>query len=154
MGGTGRSEREYVEQIALFFEGQGLPRMTGRVLGWLLVCEPAVQSSQDIAAALGASKGSISTSTRMLVAAGLVVKVGVPGERGSFFTIHADSWSRLLQAKIAGITAFRRLADQGIELLGHDADRAERLRQIRDFYAFMEEEFPVLFERWEQRRRG
>ena len=40
-------ERQYVEEVALYFEAQGLPRMIGRILGWLLICEPAVSPDDE-----------------------------------------------------------------------------------------------------------
>ncbi|WP_460527165.1 hypothetical protein [Flindersiella endophytica] len=52
--------QEYVEEIGLYFAGVRLPRMPGRILGWLLVCDPPHQSAEELAAALQVSSGSIS----------------------------------------------------------------------------------------------
>ncbi len=39
--------------------------------------------------------------------------------------------------------------DRGLAVLGsEDSPRAARLRQTRDFYAFLEREFPALVERF------
>ena len=45
--------RHYLEQWGLLFESLGSTRMMGRVLGWLLVCEPPEQTAREIADALG-----------------------------------------------------------------------------------------------------
>ena len=46
------------------------------------------------------------------------------------------------------------LAEQGLELLADEpAERRERLQEMRDFYAFFEEELPVLLDRWEAERK-
>ena len=37
-------EKHFVEDISLYFEQMGLPRMAGRVLGVLLICDPPAQS--------------------------------------------------------------------------------------------------------------
>ena len=46
----------WIEQVAEFFARQeGLPPITGRILGWLMICEPPEQSAAEIAAAGSAS---------------------------------------------------------------------------------------------------
>ncbi len=65
--------------LALFFEEMGFPRMAGRILGWLLICDPPEQSAGQLAGVLQASKGSLSTMTRLLIQMGLVERVGLPG---------------------------------------------------------------------------
>ena len=52
---------------AFYFEQIGYPRMAGPILGWLLICDPPVQSTGELADVLGASKESLSTMTRLLI---------------------------------------------------------------------------------------
>lgn len=59
-------EMHFVEDISLYFEQMGLPRMAGRVLGVLLICDPPAQSLTDLCERLQASKSSVSTTTRLL----------------------------------------------------------------------------------------
>src|ERR1700716_1606374 len=70
----------------------GLPQMTGRVLGWLLVCDPVEQTAAQLAEALDASKGSISGATGILVRARLVDRLHVRGERADRFRIRPEAW--------------------------------------------------------------
>jgi hypothetical protein len=37
-------EREFIERSGLFYEAAGGPRTAGRILGWLLICDPPHQS--------------------------------------------------------------------------------------------------------------
>ena len=55
----------YVEDFGLMFEGFGLPRMVGRALGALLISDPPELSAEELAEALRASRGSISSATRI-----------------------------------------------------------------------------------------
>jgi DNA-binding transcriptional regulator GbsR (MarR family) len=129
-------------------EGFGVSRMAGRVLGWLLICEPRRQSSADLVAALGATKGSISTATRMLEASGLITRIAVPGRRGDVFELPPEAFRRA-HDQLGTMRIFRELMEKGLAVLGsEDSPRAERLRQTRDFYAFLEREFPALVERF------
>jgi len=152
---TAQQERErlFVEEMGLFYEAYGVPRMAGRVLGHLLICEPPVQSSAQLLDALDASKGSISTSTRMLLRMNLIDKVGMPGTRGSFFRISPNAWTEALESKVTAISMFRRVMDNGLEVLADsEPERRQRLLEARDLYAYFETEFPNLIERWKASR--
>ncbi|NEQ25752.1 MAG: MarR family transcriptional regulator [Microcoleus sp. SIO2G3] len=135
------------------FEVAGLPRMAGRILGWLLVCVPAQQSLTEIAEVLQASKGSISMMTRLLIQIGLIDRISLPGDRRDYFQIKPDSWTRMSQQRLTQIITIRELADRGLALLAHqDAQAQARLQEMRDFHAFWERELPLLNDRWERER--
>ena len=139
----------YVEQWGLLFEQSGLPRMAGRVLGWLLVCEPPEQTAAELAEALSASKGSISTTTRLLERFGLLERVGLPGERRTRFRVAPGAFTTMMEDKLRSVSTWKDLADRGVALLEKAGrERTRRLRAVRDFYAFLEREFPALIRRW------
>lgn len=77
----------FVEDFALVLEQMGLVRMVGRTVGWLLVCEPAQQTFNQIAEALRASKGSISSALKTLTTMRWVDKTTRPGDRRDYYTI-------------------------------------------------------------------
>ncbi|MFC2014063.1 GbsR/MarR family transcriptional regulator [Chloroflexota bacterium] len=146
-------EKGFVEEVGLFFEQSGLPRMAGRILGWLLLSDPPHQSLDGLAEALMASKGSISTVTRLLIQIGLIERISLPGVRHYYYCIRPGALTRLLRQKTEAIKAFRQLAERGLELVRDKAPQArQRLAEVRDMYAFFEREFPILVERWEQER--
>ena len=140
---------EYVESFGLFWEEAGLPRMTGRILSWLLICDPPHQSMHDLTAALQSSKSSISAGTRMLIRMGIIERVSLPGQRRDHYRIMPDTWSRVLEEKAQQFTDFRRLAEKGLSLLeGASPARRQRLEEMRDLYAFMEREYPLMLSHW------
>ena len=144
---------EYVESFGLFWAGVGLPRMTGRILGWLLICDPPQQTMHELTEALQASKSSISTGTRMLIQMGIIERVSLPGQRRDHYRIIPDFWSRVLEEKAQQFTEFRRLAEQGLSLLeGSSPARRQRLEEMRDLYAFMEREYPLVLSHWRAHR--
>ena len=129
-------------------EGLGMPRAHGKLLAWLLICDPPQQSSADLAAALDLSAGSISTGIRMLENSRLVRRVAVPGKRGKIYELSEKGMTLAVQDN--RLRLFRELMDRGLALVGDDrAPRARRLRRTRDFYAFMEREIPALITRFE-----
>ena len=148
-------EKHYVEEFGMVFEQTGLPRMAGRILGWLVISDPPHQSTSELAEALMASKGSISTMTRLLIRIGLIERVSLPGQRRDYFRIKPSAWHQLLEDSLVQTTTFRQLMEHGLLLLGDKSLLTRQwLEEMRNMYAFFEREFPALLERWEQERRG
>lgn len=142
----------FVEDVAIAFEQGGLPRMAGRVIGWLLICDPPEQSSAQLAAVLQASKGSISTATRLLVPSGLVERRSQPGQRRDYFRIRPEAWVELVKVRLNQVTSFRQLTERGLTLLEPGpTDRRARLEDVNELYAWLEQELPGLWERWRAR---
>jgi hypothetical protein len=146
---------EYAETMGSLLEDLGGPRMAGRILGWLMVCEPELQTATAIGEALGASKGSVSTMTRHLLQVGAIERVHRRGERAARFRCARRNPSELFQSKIALFGRLARISGEGLELLA-DAkpDRREPLMQLHEFHLFLQREAAAVFERWERHRAG
>ena len=146
-------EQAFVEQAAQQMYSQGLPRMAGRVWGYLLICEPPEQTAAELASALHTSRGSISGTVKLLEAGGLVQRSTKPGDRLERFSIPSDFAGTILRRRLSVITEWRVLAEQGLEAL---ADRSstsgDRLEDLRSMWEFMEGEIPGLLDRYESRR--
>jgi len=144
----------FVEDMALIYEGYGMSRMAGRILTWLLICDPPYQSSGELVEALRASKGSISTATRFLIQFKLIERIAMSGKRGDYFRVRPEMWTELLKAKEAGISIMRKMAERGLKLIEDESPKTkERLQEFHDLYGFFEKEFPAMLKRWEQQRR-
>ena len=57
-------QQQFVEECGLYFEGIGLTRMAGRIIGWLLISDPPHQTQGDLVEVLQASKSSISVALK------------------------------------------------------------------------------------------
>lgn len=138
----------YIEEVALYWEAQGLPRIAGRIVGLLLVCDPPHRSAGQIVEELGVSKASVSTMTRLLLEAHTIEVATVPGKRATYYRLTPDSLERKFTRRIEKFASFGDLAQRGLELMGGDEDRATRLRRVASMYAFLERELPLLLQRW------
>lgn len=78
-------EKHFIEDISLYFEQMGIPRMAGRILGVLLIANPPEQSIDDLCEKLQASKSSASTSARLLSEMGLIERAPSPHPRRIYF---------------------------------------------------------------------
>lgn len=145
--------QRFIEEFGLFVEGAGLPRMAGRILGWLLICDPPEQTMQDLTHALQASKSSISTMTRLLIQFRMVERVSLPGKRRDSYRVPPDFWERWLEESVSKIAEFRKMAARGLDLL-HDepAPRRRRLQAMHDVYLLLEQEYPRMVAEWKAQR--
>src|SRR5882724_10164034 len=94
-------QREFIEEFSQL--DPAMPRAMGLILGYLLVCEPAEQTSMGMQTELGLSAGSISGMIGMLVDSGLVARIKKPGDRKWYYLIAKDSWQHTIQMRLRSI---------------------------------------------------
>ncbi len=147
-----RAERLLVEEYGLLIEEMGGTRMEGRVMGWLLLADPPVQSLTELADGLGVSKAAVSTAARSLLQSGAVERVSEPGQRGDFYRSIPGNLESVLH--FDHVLTLGRLVDRSLELVaGRDQSQSNYtlLHEIRAFLDFLEAEIPGLMSRWRAR---
>ncbi|WP_017587715.1 GbsR/MarR family transcriptional regulator [Nocardiopsis ganjiahuensis] len=121
---------EWVDRIASHLTAvDGLPPITGRVLGWLMVCEPVEQSAGQIAEAIGASRGSMTPNLRQLTGVGFVERINRPGSRTTYYRLVDNAWQAVVEQQVAALRSFRAITAEGIDLLDARSERSRRVRQ-------------------------
>lgn len=139
----------WVEHATSFFaEHYGVPPVMGRLWAFLMVCDPPAQSGAQIAAAIGASRASVSTNVRLLIATGLVQPTTRPGERTTYYRIHDDAWETVVRRRLESIAGFQALAEQAVALIGAGSPRARRLEATQDTFDWLAR---ALADRWTAR---
>lgn len=136
---------EFVEHVGRYWESWGQSRTAGRMLGWLMICEPPAQSSAALAEQLSVSAGSISTVTRQLTQFRLVRRVTFPGDRASYFQLHDHAWIQVMHARMDGIRGLHELALAATPLT--PVTRPDRVDELRFITEFMLKEWPELMGR-------
>jgi len=139
----------FVERAGLTFEAEGLPRMAGRILGHLMICDPPEQSIADLMDALKASNGSISTMTRYLENQGYIQRISVPGARRDYFALRSGVATEILASASASLIRLGALFEGATALANHQRDA---LKEAHDLFTYLAEEYPALIQRWQQRR--
>jgi DNA-binding transcriptional regulator GbsR (MarR family) len=131
----------------------GAPRMVGRVLGWLLICDPPEQSAAELAENLQASRGSISTATRVLIRTGLIERVRHRGERFDRFVARPEGWDKMMWDE-SQVAEPRRVLQLGLDALRDEPrERRERLEELDRMYLWWEKRLPELREEYLEHRR-
>lgn len=146
-----KKKKQFVEEISLLIEETGKPRISGQIMGWLMVCDPPEQSFSDLVEHLGVSKGSVSNMTRMLLQTGLIEKVRLPGERQLYFRVKESAWVNMLEKKIESIHALTALSDRGLNILEEEPNTDKsRLKEMKRFHEFAMENIPKLIEKYKE----
>lgn len=128
---------EWVEKVAMYLARDGVPPIAGRVLGWLMVCDPPEQSAGQISAAIGASRASLTANLRLLTGMGFLTWRTRRGERTLYYRMADDAWAVVVRRQIAGITSFLDITRDGLDLVGRDDERAARIRQAHTTFEWM-----------------
>ncbi|MBK5267693.1 MAG: MarR family transcriptional regulator [Acidimicrobiia bacterium] len=143
------AQSDYVERVGRFWESLSMGRTAGRILGWLMICDPPHQSAAGLRTNLGASAGSISTQVRLLEQLGLVERVTFSGSRASFYQLPDHVWSRSMDTELVRIVQMRALAEAGSAVIPNI--RPERVTELEEVAKFFAAEWPGLLERLHQR---
>lgn len=147
--------KHFIEDISLYFEQMGLPRMAGRVLGVLLICDPPAQSLTDLCGLLQASKSSISTMTRLLMEMSLIERAASPVPRQVYFQFKPGGWVVFIRQRLKLWASLHQITERGLELLqDQDPVLRERLQEAHDMFSLIEDELPALLERVETEYKG
>ena len=146
-------EEAFVDRWSRILASEGLPPVAGRLWAWLLVCEPPEQSVEQIADAIGASRGAISGAVRMLEPSGLIVRSKRRGDRREYWRTSPDAVIHSLEAKQRATRPSLQALD---DVIGALADRSEeslaRLREAQRLYVMLLTTFPQLIEQFRAER--
>lgn len=145
--------KEYIEDIGLFYEQYGLPKMAGRVLGYLMATSKIAISFDDLVDELQASKGSISGNIKLLISQHLIEKYSLPGNRKSYFRISYGNISRTLEDKISSVKEIINIYVRANQINDSESEKHRQLEEMVDFYRFLEVEIPKLKQQWAFQRK-
>ena len=106
--GAATARAEFIEKIGVIAQSEGLPRIAGRVLAMLLYDGEEVSFGQ-LAGALKVSRGSVSSSVRLLESQQLIKRVARPGERQDYFQLVESAFANMVAASAMRV---RRAADE------------------------------------------
>ncbi|HEY0019897.1 MAG TPA: hypothetical protein VGC13_26590 [Longimicrobium sp.] len=143
--------QQLVEQMALICEKEGMPRIGGRIFGYLLATDQTF-SLEDLAEHLQASKASVSTNARMLEQFGMIRRVSVLGDRRDFYRVQDDPWEQMLRVAQGRWREMVTVFEQAARRLPEPAGRT-RMDDAARFHTLLIRECDTLFENWNAMRR-
>lgn len=139
----------YIEEAGMAFELFGMTRMAGRILGYLIVCDKEAVSFNEIMEVLKASKGSISGTTKQLIAVGFVEPVSLPGDRKTYYRISNMQVGSILKQRITLFVKFAEVLDKGRGLKEKNDRVHEWTLEVSSFYKWLGDEVDKVLQKWE-----
>lgn len=126
---------EFIEQVGLLLQGDGLPRIAGRLMG-LLIFDGKAYSFSELSTALNVSRASISTNARLLEGLGVIERVGMPGDRQDYYRLGDSPYETLMK----GVIERARRAEVSLEKTASSLPASEKSAagRIRDYARFYE----------------
>ncbi len=140
----------FIENMGMYFESYGIPRIGGRILGLLLVAHEPL-SAERIASVLKVSRASISTNFRILLTSGLAEKVTRPGDRTTYFVFPQTGLEKTLLVEIQSIQALKRLVQQGLNALPASDAASSRMKEMEDWTDFLIKLYQKALVEWQAR---
>lgn len=144
-------DRWFVERMGLAAEADGLPRIAGRLFGLLLVSEEP-RSLDDLAAALGVSKASVSTDARRLLERGVVERVAKPGDRRDYYQLAPDFFARVIRHRVSRWADLHQLVTRMRAATTSQSQAIrERFEYVDEVHAFVLARVEAALDQWEAR---
>ena len=144
---TDRAIAEFVDQMGLILQAEGLPRIAGHIMGLMVIHEGPFSLSQ-LAERLSVSRASISTNTRLLEDLEVIVRTAKPGDRQDYFKLSPQPYDRLLRGVVRRMRRARDVVEGAQDALPEDmTDSQERLQELDAFYAALIESFKEVIDR-------
>ncbi|MGW4203863.1 GbsR/MarR family transcriptional regulator [Streptomyces sp. NPDC004726] len=143
----------FADHVGRFYARQyGFPPMAGRLLGYLLVCDPPQQTIDELSEALLASRSAITGAVKLLESYGMARRARTAGERMD--RVRLDPASQ--QPKNFDSTVHQEhaaLFREGLALLA-DAppERRAVLEEMVALADFLAERLPALLKEWHAHR--
>jgi predicted transcriptional regulator len=144
--------RAFIERFALVLAAAGMQRMAARAFAALLVSENGSLTAREFADLLQVSPAAVSGSVRYLENARMARRARRPGERTDHWTLGGESWYEAVGTRTDIVDALSAALDDGLAAVPAGSEAAERIAEMRDFFAFLSEEMPRIIARWRASR--
>ena len=145
-------EAAFTDRVAEFYAQEyGFPPVAGRLLGYLLICQPPRRTITDLSEDLQASRTAITSAIGLLERYHAVRRTRSAGQRADLVGLdpHALDPTGFAAESYRAQAA---LAREALSLLPDpDADRRALIAEAAEFYDFLAERMPALLAEWRAR---
>jgi hypothetical protein len=139
---------QYVERFAGVLVNSGVPTMSARVMGRMLVSPTGMLTSAELADSLQISQPAVSGAVRQLLQVGFISRERIPGSRKDHYRIREDVFSAILERRNNSLAEWESTSRSGADLFGPDSTVGRRLTEAADFFAFIHNDLEQLIKSW------
>lgn len=139
----------FADHLARFYaEKYGFAPVTGRLIGYLAVCQPMEQSINDIAEALLTSRSAINGAIKTLENQKLIRRTRAAGTRADLISLNPLDWKDI-GFQPSEYTQMAALGREGLDLLKNASpERRQPLEMMVSMNDFIAEKIPKLYDEW------
>jgi predicted transcriptional regulator len=145
-------DEDPLAQVVSVFAANGFPRIPASVLVAIMASENGFVTAEQLATRIGVSPAAISGAVRYLETVGMIHRHRMPGSRRFVYELPEYAWYTASLFKNDLYAAIARLAESSAGSLGPNG--AARMREMADFFIFLQQQLPQLLEQWDDRRRA
>ncbi|WP_328773036.1 GbsR/MarR family transcriptional regulator [Streptomyces sp. NBC_00286] len=142
--------RDAAEKLALTLAQGGMQKTTARVMTALLYTEQETMTAADLCEELSISSGAVSTAVKQLIPIGMIERVPAPGSRRDHYRFREHAWATLMGNQNTMLAVMGDAATEGLKAADENSAVGQRMREMQDFYAFMQREMAALIDRWRE----
>jgi hypothetical protein len=146
----------FADQAGSFYAREyGFPPVTGRLLGYLTVCDPPQQAINDLAGTLLASRSAITGAVRQLEGYHAVRRTRAAGDRLDRVSLDPAAGLQPKGFSPAPYLEQAALAREALAMLGDASpERRAVLADAAAFYDFLAKRLPEVLAEWQEQRQA
>ena len=143
-----------IEELGVLNEQSGMQPAAARIMALLMISDKTELTFEEIYETLHISKSAASNAINFLLSTDKVEYITQPGERRRYFRCKLKSLKDGVQKSMAGLDAFNAVLKKVLDQrpVGTREFNAS-LEELTQFLDFLKEELPVLYQKWEDRKR-
>jgi DNA-binding MarR family transcriptional regulator len=139
---------QFVERFAGVLANSGVPTMSARVMGAMLVSPTGTMTAAELAESLKISQPAVSGAVRQLLQVSFISRERLPGSRKDHYRIREDVFAAILERRNQMLGEWESTSRSGAELFGPDTTVGRRLTEAADFFAFIHEDMDLMIKGW------
>ncbi|MEU0090123.1 MarR family transcriptional regulator [Kribbella sp. NPDC006257] len=139
---------QFVERFAGVLANSGVPSMSARVMGRMLVSPTGTMTASELAEALRISQPAVSGAVRQLIQVGFISRERLPGSRKDHYRIRDDVFAAILERRNNALGEWEASTRAGADLFGHDTPIGRRLAEAAEFFNFIHEDLDQMITNW------
>jgi DNA-binding transcriptional regulator GbsR (MarR family) len=144
--------RDVAERIAMMMADWGFPRMPARVLMAVMTDDAEVLTAGEIGERLGVSPAAVSGAVRYLIHLRMLEKIPLPKSRRDGYRVPEDAWYEGTALKTDIYRTAAQMSAEAAKALGEDTPAGRRMTVMREYFEFIQDQFPRILQLWKERR--
>jgi DNA-binding MarR family transcriptional regulator len=139
---------QFVERFAGVLANSGVPSMSARVMGRMLVSPTGTMTAAELAESLQISQPAVSGAVRQLLQVSFISRERLPGSRKDHYRIRDDVFAAILERRNDALGEWESSTRSGADLFGPESPVGHRLAEAADFFAFIREDLNQMIKNW------